>query len=87
MVRARRDGGKNKDCSELHDAIFAPVVTQGRNLVYSFLPIALTNKDKLWLVPRTIYPYSLNLGQESSGALLLRKAVITGIVSGRIPRQ
>ncbi|VFN06495.1 MAG: hypothetical protein BECKG1743E_GA0114224_110252, partial [Candidatus Kentron sp. G] len=21
----------NKDCSELHDAIFAPVVTQGRN--------------------------------------------------------
>ena len=28
---ARRDGGKNKDCSELHDAIFAPVVTQGRN--------------------------------------------------------
>ncbi|VFN07986.1 MAG: hypothetical protein BECKG1743D_GA0114223_112261, partial [Candidatus Kentron sp. G] len=27
----RRDGGKNKDCSELHDAIFAPVVTQGRN--------------------------------------------------------
>ncbi|VFN00579.1 MAG: hypothetical protein BECKG1743D_GA0114223_102085 [Candidatus Kentron sp. G] len=31
VVPARRDGGKNKDCSELHDAIFAPVVTQGRN--------------------------------------------------------
>ncbi|VFN01128.1 MAG: hypothetical protein BECKG1743D_GA0114223_102544 [Candidatus Kentron sp. G] len=25
MVPARRDGGKNKDCSELHDAIFAPI--------------------------------------------------------------
>nr|VFJ93345.1 MAG: hypothetical protein BECKH772B_GA0070898_1004216 [Candidatus Kentron sp. H] len=25
---ARRDGGENKDCSGLHDAIFAPVATQ-----------------------------------------------------------
>ena len=28
MAPARRDGSENKDCSGLHDAIFAPVATR-----------------------------------------------------------
>ena len=54
VVRARRDGGKNKDCSELHDAIFASVVTQGRNSGATAVDCEQGNRMKVFLVLRNL---------------------------------